>query len=302
MASAVDRTRTRAAAVAVMLLVGATSASRAQRAAADTAKCDSIVFAARVDSVKVSLYVSASRADGYPIDPEQSRSIATTVATVFEPPTPFRVSVFSGPAQMRALRRTAPDTAVTLRAPTVTGVYRFWSRRDSSASKPVIVRASLIRGFDSAATEAILAAAVLRSVLIPPAYWDSMLVEVRFSTDSTRGAIRMIDAVFPRMPLVDAVPKTSNPAPVFPESEKTDTSSRGEVVLRFVVDREGLPYLETVEIVRATSVAFARAAMMVLPEQHFTPAKVKGCPLAQVVSYPFAFVLPETPPKVPPRH
>src|ERR1044071_778190 len=86
------------------------STSRAQESSGDTINCDSVVFAARIDSTRVSLYVSAGRADGGSIDLEQSKAIATTVATVFVAPTPFRVSVFAGPAQMRALRRTGPDT------------------------------------------------------------------------------------------------------------------------------------------------------------------------------------------------
>jgi hypothetical protein len=69
-------------------------------------------------------------------------------------------------------------------------------------------------------------------------------------------------------------------------------------VLRFVVDRDGRPAMETVEIVRASGLAFARAAIVALPDQKFTPATIRGCPVAQLVDYPFIFDASQrTPPR-----
>lgn len=128
-----------------------------------------------------------------------------------------------------------------------------------------------------------------------------MLVEIRFSTDSGANAVPMIDADFPRMPVVDAGPRRDNPPARFPESEKADGGGREDVVLEFVVDRAGLPALETVQMVRGRSPAFIRAALSALPQQRFTPATIRGCAVAQVVTYPFAFVPPDSA-KVLPRH
>jgi len=109
-----------------------------------------------------------------------------------------------------------------------------------------------------------------------------------------------VDADFPRMPVVDAVPFRNNPPAAFPEVEKLDSASRGEVVLRFVVDRAGLPAMETIEVVRATAMTFLRAALTVLPDQRFTPARINGCAVAQEIYYPFSFVMPASPPAL--RH
>jgi outer membrane biosynthesis protein TonB len=179
-----------------------------------------------------------------------------------------------------------------LQAPTVTGVYRFFTKK-GSVSGMQVVRASLMPGFDSAAIEAIQTAAATRA-LLPPAGEDSMRAEVRFSTDSSSGARRITSASFPRMPVVNAVPMRDNPQPVFPNEEKGDSTVTGEVVLRFVVDLDGRPAMETVELVRGSSLAFLKAALAVLPQQRFSPATIRGCSVSQRVEYPFTFAAPDS--------
>jgi hypothetical protein len=51
-----------------------------------------------------------------------------------------------------------------------------------------------------------------------------------------------------------------------------------------------------IEVARATSIAFLRAALASLPTQRFAPARIHGCPVAQVVDYSFSFVQPDTKP------
>lgn len=286
--------------IAPALLVCVPSALRAQGAAVAPANCDSVVAAARVDSILTAFYVTASRIDFGLMSTEQARAIAMAVATMFTPPRPFRLAVFSGAPQMRMLRRVAADTATVLRAPTVTGVYRIWSKPKADSVKPFVVRASLTHGFDEAAGEAIVQASTSHETFAP-AGDDSMLVEVRFSTDSSANAVRLVEANFPRMPIVDAAPRLDNPTAAFPESEKQAGVTHGDAVLRFVVDRTGGPALEAVEIVRASSIAFAREALAVLPQQRFTPATIKGCAVAQVLTLAFTFDVPEGA-KVQPRH
>jgi len=130
------------------------------------------------------------------------------------------------------------------------------------------------------------------AVLVPPDDDDSMSVDIRMSTDSSVDARRMIAATFPRMPVSDAIPRRDNPPAQFPEDEKADSVTAGEAVLRFVVDPAGVPNLATIELVRATSLSFARAAIVALPLQRFAPATIRGCPVAQAIDYSFSFVLP----------
>ena len=276
----------------VAAIVTAAASAQAQRQPVDTARCDSIVAAARVDSVPAALFIAVRRVDGGALPSEQARVIGQYIHAAFVPPRPFRLTTFSGPARMRVLRPVASDTATDLRAPTITGVYRLRVSRASSPIEPRVIRASQVPGFDSAAVAAIVDMSQSPAVLVPPDDDDSMSVDIRMSTDSSVDARRMIAATFPRMPVSDAVPRRDNPPAQFPEDEKADSVTAGEAVLRFVVDQVGAPNLATIELVRATSLSFARAAIVALPLQRFAPATIHGCPVAQVIDYSFSFVLP----------
>lgn len=255
-------------------------------------RCDSIVAAARVDTVPVAIFLRVQRLDGEFLTGQSSRMVRS-IASAFVAPQPFRLSVFSGGSQMRVLRRVAADTVGELRAPTLTGVYRFTTTRDGLKRRIETLRRSLVPGFDSAAADAIDAAFSLADVrAIPDGDVDSMRVEARFSTDSTAGAYRLVSAEFPRMPVVDAVPRRDNPAAEFPASAKDDSTFSGEVVLRFVVTPSGDVAAGTIEIARATGFDFARSALASLPAQHFSPATIHGCPVSQLVDYAFSFVQP----------
>lgn len=286
-------TMKRVALTALVLSPGRLLAGQ-QPAAKDSTRCDSIVAASHVDSVDVGLFISALRSDGGDLAEGRAQMIATVIGGGFIPPRPFRLTVFSGPARMRALRRVSSDTAATLRAPTLTGVYRFVSTR-KGVVRVSTVRASLMPGFDSAAATAIHEAGYVGGIVAPEGGEDSMHVEVRLSTDSVAGARRLVAAFFPRLPVVDAIPLWDNPAAVFPEEAKQDSLTTGEVVMRFVVDREGEPAMETIEVLRATGFSFLKSALSALPHQRFVPATVHGCAVAQLVEYPFSFMAPEPP-------
>jgi hypothetical protein len=262
-------------------------------------QCDSVVAASRVDSIPVGIFVRTVRLDG-PLQAGQSKFISETIASAFVAPRPFRLSVFSGAAQMRVLRRVDRDSAGELRAPTITGVYRYTTTRDALKGGVETLRLSLVPGFDSAARAAIrsaTAASDVRSMAEGDA--DSMRVEIRFSTDSLSESFRIAAAEFPRMPVIDAVPRRDNPAPEFPASARAEGLTTGEVVLRFVVDPSGQVAPGTIEVSRATSIDFVRAALVALPAQRFGPATIRGCPVAQVVDYSFSFVLPASGDKPP---
>jgi TonB family protein len=157
----------------------------------------------------------------------------------------------------------------------------------------MVIRASLVRGFDSAAVEAIRAGAIANPAF--SALWgeDSMRVDISFSIDSTPGARRLVSATFPRMPVVDAAPLPANKAAEFPDAAKADGVDGGEVVLRFVVDRDGTPEFDTIELVRASGhPAFTRAALSALAGHRFRPAKIHGCAVAQQIDYALNFLLP----------
>lgn len=281
---------------AVVLVCGGLCSARQGRAQepTDTTRCDSIVAAARVDSAPAGLFISVTRLDGPDLSPQARDKILSTLVASFVPPKPFRLTVFAGGARMRALRPHDADRA-DARTPVVTGRYRVYSRRGGDSLRLALVRESLMPGFDEAAEEAV------RSVrgtgaFAPPPGADSMIVDVRVSSDSSPGARRFVEAFFPRMPVVDALPALDNPPPDFPEDERADSVTAGEVVFQLVIDRSGSPAMETVEVLRASSMSFVRAALRVLPDQRFTPATIRGCPVAQQIEFPIWFVLPAAAP------
>ncbi|HEY4219520.1 MAG TPA: energy transducer TonB [Gemmatimonadaceae bacterium] len=265
----------------------------AQTASANPAHCDSVVSTARADSVSAGLFVSVQRLDGA-LDGARAAAIASQIGSMFVAPKPFPLTVFSGPVVMRVLSVFNADTAGTLRAPSVIGVYRFATAASGALRGVTTVRASLMPGFDSAAASAVGAAATLPGGLFASSSADSMVADLRIASDSLPGALRLVKTYFPRMPVVDAKPHRGNPAPAFPDDERRDSVETGEVMLRFVVSQSGTPLLSTVEVMRATSESFYRAAVVALPNQAFDPATIHGCPVAQAVDYPFTFVLPDT--------
>ena len=274
----------------LLLVLAAAVPGRLHAQASADPHCDSVIAAAGVDSTAAAMFVSLQRTDGGAFFETDQIQLLSMIAGVFEPPKPFRLSVFEGPAVSRSLRVRGGDTASVLRAPTVTGVYRILSDSAGTVKQVRIARASLMPGFDSAAVSAVEKAATMKQLF--KADGDSMRLELRFSTDSTPGARRLFRASFPRLPVVDARPLASNPAPAFPDSDRAAGATSGEIVARFVVNRTGDPIPETIELVRGNSIGFARAALTVFEQQRFTPASIRGCAVAQRIDYPFVFVLP----------
>ncbi|HEX4468328.1 MAG TPA: TonB family protein, partial [Gemmatimonadaceae bacterium] len=101
---------------------------------------------------------------------------------------------------------------------------------------------------------------------------------------------KLFTATFPRLRLVDAKPKGVLPLAEYPEEERDDGRD-GEVMLRVVVDGSGGAIISTMEVLHATSPAFALSAARALARYHFSPARVGSCAVPQVVEIPFWFSL-----------
>lgn len=265
-------------------LVLASVVARAQRS---DASCDSVIAASAVDTVPRGLFITVYRLDSaLGLSDDEGERIAMRLVQSFAAPRPLRLSVFDGPASMRGLRRSGSDTISEARAPNVTGVYAVSSGAAGSVRAEVL-RSSLLVGVDSS---------MLRAIAAGDDMWRQLRnqmgglprLRIRLSSDSSAGAHALAYGRFPRMRVHDAAPLPS-PAPAFPEDARSDSLDHGEAVLRFVVDRDGQVALETVELVRASAMPFARAALVALNSQHFAPANIGGCPVAQVVEFPFIF-------------
>jgi TonB family protein len=65
----------------------------------------------------------------------------------------------------------------------------------------------------------------------------------------------------------------------------------GEVLAQFVVDADGMVETSTLKVLKSTDPAFTKAVAEALPTMRFTPARVKGTPVKQLVELPFTFAL-----------
>lgn len=282
------------ATVTLAVLSAVTFALGAQ-ARPDTVRCDSILALAAVDSVPTVVFLSVEQVDSDWMSFDQLEMIESSIASYFHAPRPFRLSVFAGPSLVSGLRISAPgDSAGVPREPSIIGTYRVDVTDRKTISNPTVVRASLLPGFDDAVIAAVRSAAFLgRSSRTESGDWTRLAIRV--STDSLDGALRLAEGTFPRMRVRDAAPLTRK-RPAFPPDARALGFDRGEVVLRFVVDRDGRAALETVEVVRAAALPFARAAIVALGDQTFKPATIGGCPVAQLVEFPFLFDVNDGPP------
>jgi hypothetical protein len=281
--------------IAIAMLTG-TGQFLAAQVPPDSTKCDSIIGSSAVDSAQTAIFVHVDQTD-YDWLALDRGGIETRIARDFSAPRPFRLSVFEGPSLVGGLRISSPSDSVGVRRESsIVGAYSL-ELYGRSMDGPVVVRASLLPGFDSAMVRAIRTAAYTGGGMRPP-LGGRWRLQIRVSTDSLDDSRRIAEGVFPVMPVRDASPLTHR-RPAFPEAARADSLDYGDAVLRFVVDRDGKPALETIEIVRSSAVTFARAAIVSLGDQTFRPATIHGCPIAQLVEFPFVFDAGDRPPRDP---
>ena len=282
----------------MVLCLGAVPTLPAQRASG-AAECDSVLRAARADSVEVAARVYLTRHDGEILPSRVRQLMAQEILARFQAPKPLQLQVFAaGPAQLRILRReTLGGDSLTIHEPVVYGAYAFTIRRNGSVDSVVAPIPTMIPGFDQRVVAAIRSAGADSAVAaIGHALdQDSLVLDLRITTEPEDARFRvppetLFKAAFPRIRLVDAKPLPPVPLPVYPEDER-DEGRDGDVLLRVVVDGSGAPVIPTLEVLHATSSAFALAAAKTLARYHFAPAHVAGCTVPQVVLLPFWFSL-----------
>lgn len=88
----------------------------------------------------------------------------------------------------------------------------------------------------------------------------------------------------------EVVPSRRNPAPAYPSMERA-AGITGEVVARFVVDTTGRVESGSAEVLSQTSPSFGASVLNVLPRYRFTPARVQGRAVRQLVEQRFVFRL-----------
>ena len=277
-------------ACATCLVGRSTGAQDTSAMRADDLHCDSVVAAARADTVSKGLFLALKRVDGGDLATGQITDMLLLVGAAFVPPKPFRLTVFAGPVLTPSLRRLGANADPVLRSPTLTGGYRVKLGSDGAFTSIETIRASLMPGFDSAAMLAIRTAGETKGLFAPRDGTPSATIDFRFGSDTISEpgwtVRRLVTATFPRMPVNDAGILTTSGSGDLPQAERRE-GFPAETVLRFVIDRQGVPIMETLEIVRGTSIDFVRAALTALGKQRFIPAQIRGCTVAQLVEFPF---------------
>ncbi|HEY3595463.1 MAG TPA: energy transducer TonB [Polyangiaceae bacterium] len=265
---------------------------------AGDSSCEAAIKAARVDSVEVRARAYLLRSDEGSLTPRARALLLEGILAHFSPPAPLQLPVFAaGPVRLRMLRAESLGDSVKVREPIVYGDYRFTLRRSGALTNITAPIPSMVPGFDQAILAAIRAS-VADSMLVPvprATDEDSIALDLRVSTGPEDSRLRVppvpvFTAAFPRIRLVDAKPVGTIPLPTYPDEERDDGQD-GEAVLRIVVDASGAPLIPTLEVLRATSPAFALSAARTLARYHFAPAHVGTCGVPQVVEVPFWFSL-----------
>lgn len=270
----------------------------AQTTGANSFSCDSLLRAAYVDSVGVTARAYLLRRDGEVLPPRARSLLLETILAHYTAPKPLQLPVFSaGPARLRMLMRETLGDSLSIREPVVYGVYSFTLWRNGAMSPIVTTIRSMVPRFDESIVAAITAAAADSAQAVVPRALnvDSLPLELRINTgpEDTRfrvPPVPLFTAIFPRVRLAEAKPVGTNPLPPYPEEER-DEGRDGDVLLRVVIDATGAPLIPTLEVLHATSSAFALSAARTLARYRFVPAHVGACTVPQVLELPFWFSL-----------
>ena len=70
-----------------------------------------------------------------------------------------------------------------------------------------------------------------------------------------------------------------------------NANRQGAVLAQFIVDANGMVEPSTLKVLKSTDPAFTKAVAEALPTMRFTPARVHGKAVKQVVELPFTFSL-----------
>jgi protein TonB len=109
---------------------------------------------------------------------------------------------------------------------------------------------------------------------------------------SSKGTLAGVESdlnkVFTESEVESPAEKIGGPSPEYPESLRS-SGIEGEVVVQFVVNESGRYESGTLKVLQSSNSAFTAAVKAALPQMKFSPARVGGHKVQQLVQLPFEF-------------
>lgn len=163
---------------------------------------------------------------------------------------------------------------------------QFTLHRDGSVSGTRFVTPSGIADFDSALTAAIASAASERAFGQVPA--SVSLDTLVISLYAGRRADGSDKPYLEKRTTCPAWPSSTNPIPEYPTDMKQQ-NVRGFVRAQFMVDADGRPDLNTLQILQTSGDSFTQSVRAVLASLHYEPASIQGTKVKQLTEQTFTF-------------
>jgi protein TonB len=108
------------------------------------------------------------------------------------------------------------------------------------------------------------------------------------SKGTTAGTESDLNKVFTESEVESPAEKIGGPSPEYPESLRS-SGVEGEVMVQFVVNENGRYEGGTLKVLQSSNPAFTAAVKAALPQMRFSPARVGGHKVQQLVQLPFEF-------------
>lgn len=99
-----------------------------------------------------------------------------------------------------------------------------------------------------------------------------------------------LNKVFTESEVESPAEKIGGPSPEYPEALRS-SGVEGEVMVQFVVNESGRYESGTLKVLQSSNPAFTAAVKAALPQMRFSPARIGGHKVQQLVQLPFQFHL-----------
>ena len=277
--------------VALVSALGAASAARGQEVASGETAC---ALPATTDSVSVLVYASVWTAGGArPLAADDAHALLAAIRRGFHLSSPLPLPAFDG-AWPRSSLAISGALLVTLHGAHVDDV-----RLSASSGSPVL---------DAALLAAPVQAERLR--VLPALHDERVQVVIAVTSfDATQPSERGVAAVEPIGRVEVPLWVTDRSAALAPWNEPVNApryampagdgtgmpqAVHDTIVVQYVVDASGRVVLPTMLVESARYRETLDSVQRALPFLRYTPARVGGCAVAQLVRQPFAFVGSDT--------